>query len=823
METRKRHVVDSDDTSPPKKRIVMDISGTPTPQPNGFPADHDEPKDENLENFRKEAIYRRMKQYARESERSRRRIADLERRKVACEVGITALEACWTQLFESIRTFVRPEDASVVDETEHDILEVVEDASEPLDAVQHALDHKMSATQKLVTTFVQGSREVDVSLIQERLSQSYQKVQSECATLRTELALLRAKLRDVHAQKDRYHEDLIAVEKRVDRQSSRTVQASQPKPGSAFPDTQQDNREQSHPSTSVSPAPSPAPNGHPVVTTSEATDPTIVELQAAVAFRDKTIADLESEVGKLKSQVLHLQVDLANMPEETVTESPHYRVLLEVASLREHELQESTEKLETLRKELAETKAYRLELQESAVASKDQEIQELKALITKRDNENARLREQRDQQAAELTERKHKDAVKMASITEFKMLAQTREERIAVLTSESTRLRSLLAANAGNEDLMSFFLREQSEGGSYIDDLKSRLHAAEERASALEGSLASIQRENPDIAQHVKNEAEARRHLSEVSKELDTFRAAFGPVSQQPPEVQAMAQRLTQKEDELRAARLQIQHFTQAESAIYTELDKLSAAWEALDRQVKNKVFELHGMEEKLTKAGLEKARSDNKFYSAMRDKEATELERKNLARNFEKQSKVLERLGELEKNLSTKLSTLEMDLAVQKNAAEACLRQKEEIRVRLVALQQSAAENDRRLQSAFGKVQEKDESLEKLKIELRKKEQALNSEKQQAEMEMAKAKAVTRSSNPGKTREQELQNEVDKCMVILKCSTCKMRMRNTVITKCMHSFCKECVDARIQTRQRKCPACNLQFAQTDAQTLFFQ
>jgi E3 ubiquitin-protein ligase BRE1 len=127
----------------------------------------------------------------------------------------------------------------------------------------------------------------------------------------------------------------------------------------------------------------------------------------------------------------------------------------------------------------------------------------------------------------------------------------------------------------------------------------------------------------------------------------------------------------------------------------------------------------------------------------------------------------------------------------------------------------------------------------------VREQREKLVREQSEAEAEKAKAKTVITSSNPGRTREQELQNEVDKCMVILKCSTCKMRMRNTVITKCMHcmslalamppdelltrafnqctAFCKECVDARIQTRQRKCPACNLQFAQTDVQTLFFQ
>jgi hypothetical protein len=52
--------------------------------------------------------------------------------------------------------------------------------------------------------------------------------------------------------------------------------------------------------------------------------------------------------------------------------------------------------------------------------------QELKAMLAKRDAENVRLRDQREQQASELNERKHKDSVKLASLQELKALAESR-------------------------------------------------------------------------------------------------------------------------------------------------------------------------------------------------------------------------------------------------------------------------------------------------------------------------------------------------------------------------------------------------------------
>ncbi len=47
-------------------------------------------------------------------------------------------------------------------------------------------------------------------------------------------------------------------------------------------------------------------------------------------------------------------------------------------------------------------------------------------MLVKRDNENARLREQRDQQMSELNERKQKDSVKLTSVNEIKALAESR-------------------------------------------------------------------------------------------------------------------------------------------------------------------------------------------------------------------------------------------------------------------------------------------------------------------------------------------------------------------------------------------------------------
>ena len=61
--------------------------------------------------------------------------------------------------------------------------------------------------------------------------------------------------------------------------------------------------------------------------------------------------------------------------------------------------------------------------------SKEQEFSEVASRLKKRDVDNARLREQRDQLQAELTERKHLESVKLSSANEMKVLAESRSVR----------------------------------------------------------------------------------------------------------------------------------------------------------------------------------------------------------------------------------------------------------------------------------------------------------------------------------------------------------------------------------------------------------
>ncbi|KAH8064527.1 hypothetical protein JL722_1404 [Aureococcus anophagefferens] len=55
-----------------------------------------------------------------------------------------------------------------------------------------------------------------------------------------------------------------------------------------------------------------------------------------------------------------------------------------------------------------------------------------------------------------------------------------------------------------------------------------------------------------------------------------------------------------------------------------------------------------------------------------------------------------------------------------------------------------------------------------------------------------------------------------------IACNVCNDREKTTCLTRCMHVFCRECVDQVIETRSRKCPACHKPFGASDVKEIYF-
>lgn len=825
MESRKRpHMDDGDVSVAAKKRVLTGSNGTPHVNSTTDQTEDEQIFNAELENFRKEAIYRRMKYYSRENERNVARIQDLERRKTSCEAGVAAISACWSQLIETIRVLVNTDNLDSQDIQGKELFDIgsrLEEESIP--ELKTAFGKAAKATEALVTKFVGQDGEHRSKY---RIKDEHFDCQTECAALRSELQLTRKHLDECEKARDKYHDELVATQNRIERSQSRTVLAVESKKttnsttgtpqqqpnGDAAEDTQ---RKPSSPSDS----PESPPAGSDAIPDTPASP--IPVSDEAIESRERKIAELERELYSQRQKYMDLEVRRDHLQTEHVIANPLYKAMenkfkednLSVKGLSEENkrLQDAHDALLTGRKDWEEVITGELKKM----------VEELKAAIAKRDAENIRLREQRDQQMAEVNERKQKDSVKRASLHEWKSLAESRAERIAVLQSELRRTGARLSAQEGREDLMLFFLNGDGDVAKLVETLKAEKEALEVRVKALEDLVTSMQQDQPDLSQHI---SETATKLVQVSAELSNFRKVFGDLSQLPPETAELAARVQALSEEAERLRLLNRQYEQSESSLYEELEKLSTAWENADKQLGSKVFELFSMEERLQKSVVEKAKSDNKYFSAMREREALENERKNLIRTNEKAQAALDHFREVEKtvksreeghiqtitNLSKRKQAIVSDLASYKQARINAELELETEKKNVLALR---TKSDGFFAKYEGAAKHYRAEADKFDVELKKKDTEIQRLREEA------AARVVHKHGQGSSDNEEYKH----LRSLLLCSTCGLNFRSVIITKCMHTFCKPCVDSRIATRQRKCPACNLQFAQSDVSTLYMQ
>ena len=57
----------------------------------------------------------------------------------------------------------------------------------------------------------------------------------------------------------------------------------------------------------------------------------------------------------------------------------------------------------------------------------------------------------------------------------------------------------------------------------------------------------------------------------------------------------------------------------------------------------------------------------------------------------------------------------------------------------------------------------------------------------------------------------------------MLKCKVCNTRNKNVVLSRCYHTFCKECINANLEARQRKCPTCRHKITHDDVNQLYWE
>jgi len=65
------------------------------------------------------------------------------------------------------------------------------------------------------------------------------------------------------------------------------------------------------------------------------------------------------------------------------------------------------------------------------------------------------------------------------------------------------------------------------------------------------------------------------------------------------------------------------------------------------------------------------------------------------------------------------------------------------------------------------------------------------------------------------------LEEEIKSLKHKLTCSVCNDRRKSAIITRCMHVFCRPCIQKNLEVRSRKCPGCGKPFAESDVHNIY--
>ncbi|CDZ98285.1 E3 ubiquitin ligase involved in syntaxin degradation [Phaffia rhodozyma] len=798
-----------------------------------------------IETFRKEAIYRQMLEYKRAHNRSLARVGELEKRKHALEAGLEGVEVCWSVLLESIRGLIGSKDLPDVPPITSS--HYPRDESD-LPELSAAVDKRSQSTKDLLIKFVELA-ERGARASSDEIRQRSKADEKNSATLRSSIKLLQSQLDLAKEYQEKTLADLLKAEKKYDRLRCQSVNGQQPpqpevNTTAVVPSTQSESNSDVHMNDSAAVASPGIVNGSdgkmegtPVGST--ASTPAHPALGGGSEAEDRFLAESRlKEVNRLRDdrRRLEIQVDIlrseAEHPSESVIAGSGLfkQLLVQVATFKT-EAAEAKNLFEKLTTEADALRDNRKTFEDTALDASSAEVDLLRNQLGKRESDLARLRNQRDECQAELHEKKTLENTRFRYTEEVMNLVNTKQERILTLVSEVGRLKLKLAANAGSEEIFQFLLQhleEESIEASYVKDLETKFLTTENKMNALSQQLVQIG-SKPDLKTLLASESKARQDLAEAERRLEAFEKVLGPDPSVGKDIKLLTIRLEEKAKELKMFDLKAKENEAAMDALYSEVERLSKAWEEAEALAASKMLNLKDIEDRLFKVSTEKAKADNKYFAAMRAKEAVESEKKMTLRNLEKQAKVLEKLTESENGLSAMLASREKEATMLRTNVKA-------FQERVNKLQGEVAESKALLESEKGRsaelnkalttritIAEKErashmstgEELARLKREIERKEAAL----EKSEKALGKAKSVVSSGG----LDSSLQEERNNLYSILRCSTCQLRMRSHCLTKCMHTFCKDCVDARIQTRQRKCPACNLPFAVSDVQQVYFQ
>ncbi|KAI9482578.1 hypothetical protein BDB00DRAFT_943256 [Zychaea mexicana] len=591
-------------------------------------------------------------------------------------------------------------------------------------------------------------------------------------------------------------EKLAQAEKRYDRAESTAV-ASLLSSGLAGPQSaQRDGSPATHAPSATTQVQEPVKNETKTLE-NEACKTEVAEQQLIVDARVKEIEDLQRERQTLVEDTERLRNEFAMLTDEKLLASEYYKALqlsLEHYKSRAHYLHEIQSQLDH---ELEEVKAERRKLVEEINSEKLSQSMAMETEMRRLESDLARIRKQRDDFQGIVDTYTSKKAREKQLHGEVSMTIENEANRITKLEQQTSSLRAAIRSceeggdNPLNHTVMAF------------DKIYSRIINAKTIVKHLE------------LKYHT-NSADGKEMTSSDTEELRQKLAFWidGDIAQM-TDVYRSIKELMEKVDEqsLKSKKLQLmmEFLSNSETQLMTQIDRAGSIFTQLEEQSGKPVFDLSRRNEQREKLRAEKVKFGHTFPGLKASKDKHMLNVAGLRRTSEQQLEHIRQLEDRER-------TLELQINEKESEVRSSLQSLEERRVDVEDLQHKCGELRIKLEHS-------DHFLGELQKMVKDKTRTLEEERQLRKKvdddysKMSRQWAmVSQGENPA---EGKLAEECNDFRMLLKCGACHDRVRNKLLAKCMHTFCAQCIDKRLETRQRRCPTCGDSFGVSDVRNFY--
>ncbi|CAO3631846.1 unnamed protein product [Cunninghamella blakesleeana] len=519
------------------------------------------------------------------------------------------------------------------------------------------------------------------------------------------------------------------------------------------------------------------------------------EHQLIIDARNKEISDLKSEKQSFFDEIDRLKIQITQIPEDRLINTDYFKNLqisYGYYRQRAHYLDQMRNKLDRSLDDLVLTRKIWID---DLKAEKTSQSATLDAEMKRLENDLIRIRGQRDQFQSQYDDESAKE--KDMKETNQRILHSAKEQKEYIISLE-TKLEDYKSnttmAGPSTEDLKRF-----EDLQSSIDNIKYSLEYINE--IGLNWNANESQQSINTFTQKIHN----------LQNQLDFWKRYENSDNQQNIHIKNLKDELYSLKKESEKLSLMADMFEKMETQLLDEIDRMAIIYGQLEEQGSKNVFLDDYKQEYKAKLLLEKSKFAQTFPSLVAAKEKQLTNVTNLRLTSEKQKELLQQLKEREK-------TLHVQLSGKENEALRLAQSVENDKLLVESLTQQ-------LEESKNTTDQLEEYLNELQNILKEKTQAFEEEKQlqvrvEENHEKMKRKwdMISQGNHP---QEQQLIEECDELRSLLKCSTCKTRFRSHLLIRCMHTFCKKCIDDRLETRQRRCPTCSESFGASDVKQFY--